>query len=152
MKTQFKPTSSRNFVYILLFLAASVFVSAQEANVPEEDGAITETTETSFLQMVSAGGWAMYPLGFLSVAGFALTVYNFMALRPQTFFDDETAEIVREHLGQADIESAKSAAVAEIHAEAGALATAVASKILGREITVADQQQLVQESLAEMKG
>jgi len=28
----------------------------------------------------------------------------------------------------------------------------VASKILGREITVADQQQLVQESLAEMKG
>ena len=52
----------------------------------------------------------------------------------------------------ADIESAKSAAVAEIHAEAGALATAVASKILGREITVADQQQLVQESLAEMKG
>ena len=52
----------------------------------------------------------------------------------------------------ADIESAKSAAVAEIHAEAGSLATAVASKILGREITVADQQQLVQESLAEMKG
>ena len=42
--------------------------------------------------------------------------------------------------------------LAEIHAEAGALATAVASKILGREITVADQQQLVQESLAEMKG
>ena len=28
----------------------------------------------------------------------------------------------------------------------------MASKILGREITVADQQQLVQESLAEMKG
>ena len=52
----------------------------------------------------------------------------------------------------ADIESAKSAAVAEIHAEAGALATAVAIKILGREITVADQQELVQESLAEMKG
>ena len=52
----------------------------------------------------------------------------------------------------ADIESAKSAAVAEIHAEAGTLATAVASKILGREITVTDQQQLVQESLAEMKG
>ena len=55
-------------------------------------------------------------------------------------------------MAMADIESAKSAAVAEIHAEAGALATAVASKILGREITVADQQQLVQESLAEMKG
>ena len=51
----------------------------------------------------------------------------------------------------ADIESAKSAAVAEIHAGL-VLATAVASKILGREITVADQQQLVQESLAEMKG
>ena len=42
------------------------------------------------------------------------------------------AELTQPHQAMADIESAKSAAVAEIHAEAGALATAVASKILGR--------------------
>lgn len=50
----------------------------------------------------------------------------------------------------AEIESAKRAAIVELHASAANLATAVASKILRREISVDDQQQLVQESLAEL--
>ncbi len=50
----------------------------------------------------------------------------------------------------ADIAAAKRAAIVELHAEAATLATSVASKILRREISVEDQQQLVQESLAEL--
>ena len=50
----------------------------------------------------------------------------------------------------ADIESAKAAAVSDIHAQAATLATMVAGKILQREINAADQQQLVDESLAEL--
>lgn len=49
-----------------------------------------------------------------------------------------------------DIEAAKASAVAELHTEAATLATAMASKILGREIGPVDQQQLVNESLAEL--
>jgi F0F1-type ATP synthase membrane subunit b/b' len=53
---------------------------------------------------------------------------------------------------KADIESARKAAVADIHASATELAAAVASKILKREINPADQARLVEESLRELDG
>ncbi|MHC4908581.1 MAG: F0F1 ATP synthase subunit B, partial [Planctomycetota bacterium] len=43
-----------------------------------------------------------------------------------------------------DIDSARRAAVAELHAEAAMLATSIAGKILGREISAEDQQRLVE--------
>lgn len=49
-----------------------------------------------------------------------------------------------------DIESAKRAALNEIYSESVALATAIASKILQREINAGDQSKLVEESLAEL--
>ncbi len=49
-----------------------------------------------------------------------------------------------------ELESAKRTALAEIHAVAASLATAVAGKILKREIQPGDQKRLVDESLAEM--
>lgn len=49
-----------------------------------------------------------------------------------------------------EIESAKQAAILELRAEAANLATVIAGKILEREISVTDQQRLVEESLAEL--
>ncbi|MBC8523554.1 F0F1 ATP synthase subunit B [PVC group bacterium] len=49
-----------------------------------------------------------------------------------------------------DIEAAKKAAIGELHAEASTLAVAIASKVLGRNISDSDQQSLVDESLAEL--
>lgn len=49
-----------------------------------------------------------------------------------------------------EIQTAKQGAIAEIHAEATTLATAIAGKILQREISAGDQQQLVEESLREL--
>ncbi len=51
-----------------------------------------------------------------------------------------------------DLEGAKRAAITELHAEAASLATDIASRILKREISAADQQRLVDESLAELAG
>ncbi len=51
-----------------------------------------------------------------------------------------------------DLEGAKRAAITELHAEAASLATEIASRILKREISAADQQQLVDESLGELAG
>jgi F-type H+-transporting ATPase subunit b len=51
-----------------------------------------------------------------------------------------------------DIEAAKRAAIAEIYSEATSLATAVASKILRREIRPEDQRQLVEESLRQLQS
>lgn len=49
-----------------------------------------------------------------------------------------------------EIESAKQTALTELHAEASALAAAIAGKILEREISADDQQRLVDETLSEM--
>jgi F-type H+-transporting ATPase subunit b len=51
---------------------------------------------------------------------------------------------------QTDIESAKHAAIAELHREATGLAAAIAGKILQREIAVEDQQRLMDETLTEL--
>lgn len=50
-----------------------------------------------------------------------------------------------------EIEAAKKQAIAEIYSESVMIATAMAGKILQREVTVADQQRLMDESLAELK-
>ncbi len=49
-----------------------------------------------------------------------------------------------------DIDSARQAAITELHAEASILASAIAGKILQREITADDQQRLVEETLSEI--
>lgn len=64
--------------------------------------------------------------------------------------DAELAEL-RDRARQ-DIEAAKKAAVNEIHAHAVALAAQMAGKILEREISVQDQQRLIDESLAQMQA
>lgn len=51
-----------------------------------------------------------------------------------------------------EIETAKKQALAEIYAESVNLASVMAGKILQREVTVDDQQRLMDESLAEMKA
>ena len=52
----------------------------------------------------------------------------------------------------ADIESAKKAAIVELHTEASTLAVAIAGKILNREISADDQKELVNNSLSELTG
>jgi len=49
-----------------------------------------------------------------------------------------------------DLQNAKHAAIMELHTEAATLAADIAGKILKREISAADQQRLVDESLAEL--
>lgn len=51
-----------------------------------------------------------------------------------------------------DIEGAKRAAITEMYAQQANLATAVASKILRREINAGDQDSLIQESLRELSS
>jgi F-type H+-transporting ATPase subunit b len=51
-----------------------------------------------------------------------------------------------------EIQSAKQNAILELHAEATMLATAMASKILAREISPGDQQRLMEDSLRELQG
>ncbi len=49
-----------------------------------------------------------------------------------------------------EIDSAKAAAIGELHTQAAMLATDIAGKILSREMTAQDQQRLINESLDEL--
>ncbi len=49
-----------------------------------------------------------------------------------------------------DIDSAKAAAIGELHTQATMLAADIAAKILSRELTAQDQQRLINESLDEL--
>ncbi len=53
---------------------------------------------------------------------------------------------------QRDIESAKRAALSEIYSQMATTASAIAGRILQREIKPEDQQQLIEESLAELES
>lgn len=52
---------------------------------------------------------------------------------------------------KSEIEAAKKQALSEIYTESVTIATAMAGKILQREVTVTDQQRLMEESMAELK-
>lgn len=52
---------------------------------------------------------------------------------------------------KADIEAAKKQALNELYSESVNLATVMAGKILKREVSVNDEQRLMEESLAELK-
>lgn len=52
----------------------------------------------------------------------------------------------------AEIDAAKRQAILDVHAQTASLATAIAGRILKREITPTDQQRLVDESLRDLAG
>lgn len=64
-------------------------------------------TEKSLLDMIKAGGWAMWPLGLLSVATVGLAVYNFIALRTANFIDEEVINAVESSINAGDFNAAR---------------------------------------------
>ncbi|XAL98615.1 F0F1 ATP synthase subunit B [Phycisphaeraceae bacterium D3-23] len=64
--------------------------------------------------------------------------------------DAEAQATQRNERNLAEIAAAKEQAISDIHSQTAELATLVASKILKREINAQDQQQLVDDSLAEL--
>lgn len=64
---------------------------------------------------------------------------------------DQELNIMKDR-ARRDIDAARRAALIEIHDQAIELATAAASRILKREVTVSDQRRLLEESLGELAG
>lgn len=101
-------------IAIALFAIATQWMlstplQAQEAT---EEAAAEEVApaggEKSLIDMYKAGGWAMYPLTLLSIGGFGLIVYNFMAVRAEPILNTEATVQIDEALQALDVEKAKS--------------------------------------------
>lgn len=106
--------------YIMpLFLSAGLFLALLSPLSAQDDAAglasgddlaeLVDTPEAetkSLLDMIKAGGWAMWPLGLLSVATLGLAVYNGIALRPKNFIDEELIEKLEASINAGDFEGA----------------------------------------------
>ena len=83
-------------------------LNAQTESVAEDAEVVAVDDSKSLIDMYSAGGWAMYPLTLLSIAGFGLIVYNFMAVKPGPILQSEVVPQLEEALQTLDIAKAKS--------------------------------------------
>ena len=97
-------------IAIALFAVATQWVltqplSAQDTEVTTEIA--DESQEKSLIDMYKAGGWAMYPLTLLSISGFGLIVYNFLAVRPEPILNTAATVQIGEALAAIDVEKAK---------------------------------------------
>lgn len=83
-------------------------ISAETAEVESAEAQSGEVGgEKSIIDMFKAGGWAMYPLMMLSIGGFGLIVYNFMAVRPEPILNTEATTQIDKALEALDIGKAK---------------------------------------------
>lgn len=120
----------RQYCAAALFACAVAFsvsaASAQDAasDAPAADAALINTTvatepaadqpvetavdaDKSLLDLFKAGGWTMYPLTALSILGFALIIYNAMAIRPNRFLVPDVTPRVDDALATLDVEGAR---------------------------------------------
>jgi len=102
---------------ITLLISAGLFFTLLSPLSAQDDAAslasgddlaelVEAPEEKSLLDMIKAGGWAMWPLGLLSVATLGLAVYNGIALRTQNFIDEELIEKLEASINAGDFEGA----------------------------------------------
>jgi biopolymer transport protein ExbB len=103
----------KNKLTLFLFCAASVFclgiispVYAQTIDDTELATLTPAKPDKTLLDMVKAGGWAMFPLGLLSVATVGFCVFNFIAIRRTSFIDDSVIAELDDAVSTMDIDKA----------------------------------------------
>ena len=99
---------------LLLLCLTSAFIPAMlsplHAQTTDDTDSMAELTppppEKTLLDMIKAGGWAMFPLGLLSIGTVGFTVFNFIAIRRTSFIDDAVLSELDTAVSQMDIEKA----------------------------------------------
>ena len=108
-------------VRLLIYITAiTVFVFAIQPVITQPLQAQETTSESvseaeeaktgnkTVIDQFKAGGWAMYPLTLLSISGFGLIVYNFLAIRPEPILKRDAIDQIDKALENLDVEQAKS--------------------------------------------
>lgn len=98
--------------FVLLTASTMPVIAQDDAAADEELAPLTEESEapaeeSSLLGVLLKGGWAMVPLGLLSVATVGLTVYNFIAVRKSNFIDAAVIEELEAAANKLDVETAR---------------------------------------------
>ena len=112
MKNSSKAGMFRYLLIAIMGVASFSFVSTSLTAQGTIDEEITIEEEIvsgdkTLLDQFKAGGWAMYPLATLSIAGFGLIIYNFMAVTPGPLLRLDVLGQVEEALAKVDLEAAR---------------------------------------------
>lgn len=97
----------RTYCYwIVVFLCwqGSCRLYAADVALSVEGGA----SGRSLLDLLQAGGWAMLPLGLLSMGTVGFTIYNFVTVRRSNFVNDVLVAQLHHAIATADLEQARS--------------------------------------------
>ena len=105
-------TDPRKSIWLVVGMVCALgYVSASIAQDTADSDAAARaaaSTNKSFIQVIKDGGVLMWPLGFLSVATVALSVYGFIIVRESKMLTPELVPLIQEALDGLDIERAKS--------------------------------------------
>ncbi len=80
---------------------------AQETAAPTEEAVTAEVEQISLGGMLKQGGWAMYPLGLMSMAMIYFIVRNLLLLREKSLLRPDLKEELEAAIGQRDIAAAR---------------------------------------------
>lgn len=97
-------TQRRRMAWILAIILGGLAVGtalAQEAPAPDAAAPKKEASVTLW-GMWRTGGWAMYPIGLLSVAGVALTIFSFLAVREDKMVQISLVPTIQEQIARLD--------------------------------------------------
>lgn len=98
-----------------ILLLASLLITVPEVSAQTTDefangetaaAQVQEAEEKSLFSMISDGGWAMIPLGILSMASFGLILFNAINLRDKSLAPSESLEQLEPAMNALDIEKA----------------------------------------------
>ncbi len=96
---------------MMCMLIFAVAVVAQDAiQLAEEDArtAADQARDTTLWGIWRTGGWAMYPIGLLSVAGVGLIIFGFISTKQSKMVQLELVPQLQEKIGSLDFSGASS--------------------------------------------
>jgi biopolymer transport protein ExbB len=92
---------------LTLLLLVAFFFPAIPLLAQEAAKAAAGGDNTSFIDLLKQGGWAMWPLGLFSMASVGLMIYNGLTIRPQPFLRTDLTSRLGEAMNALDIDQAR---------------------------------------------
>jgi len=145
------------FLIVLVILSKAVWPKIQSGLDEREQKIRDEIDSAEEARQQARDALEMYEKSLAQARTEAQQMLEDAKVEQQKFSNElrskaEAEQAARNEKAQREIESAKRAAVNEVYAEAATLATNIASKILGREVSTDDQHRLVDEAVAELSS
>lgn len=97
-----------------LLMAGALWAQAPAGDAPAAGAPAApapRAAEVTLWQMWKTGGWAMYPIGLLSVAGVALAIYSFLAVREDKMVQLALVPTIQEQISRLDFRGVSSTCV-----------------------------------------